>query len=600
MRDRIAIIDINTKKFKAVSYKQYDENNILQIVITKNGDIVGISNYSVIVNFQLPSGIVYEMPCIIENNTIKVILTKAILNEYGKVIVEIELVNYEQVVTTFSIYLNVEKSINKETSQIPDDSTDIIPNNSHIHQNKDILDQITQEMINTILSTEKLNDMIYQKKEDETLETDNKTVVGAINEVNKKINEVEIGDLDLSNYVSKEELESKGYLTEHQDLSDYVTEEELNNKGYLTEHQDISGKADKAELFSKDYNDLINKPNIPSIEGLASEEYVGNYVENAIKDIPKENVDLSHLATKTELSELDTQVDKNANDITEILGTISEQSEKLDIAYKHSQIEHVQQRDLEGLATENYVTDKTDDVLLELETNLNNNYVSKEELNNKGYLTEHQDLSGYATEKYVDEAISNLDVDVDLSDYVTEEELNNKGYLTEHQDLSSYVTEEELNNKGYASTTVASTTTNGLMSNSDKAKLNDILRPYLLYSSAGDNGTITLSDTIDNYTFVEIIFRNDDMNNNSIKINTSMGGTVTAGLFTMDGRFMSQLFDIKSRSIVLSGNTISTYVEGNGNLRYGEYILRLDANGNPTHSVPDANKCFITMVIGYK
>ena len=58
MRDRIAIIDINTKKFKAVSYKQYDENNILQIVITKNGDIVGISNYSVIVNFQLPSGIV--------------------------------------------------------------------------------------------------------------------------------------------------------------------------------------------------------------------------------------------------------------------------------------------------------------------------------------------------------------------------------------------------------------------------------------------------------------------------------------------------------------------------------------------------------------
>ena len=333
---------------------------------------------------------------------------------------------------------------------------------------------------------------------------------------------------------------------------------------------------------------------------MASEEYVDNYVENAIKDIPKENVDLSHLATKTELSELDTQVDKNANDITEILGTISEQSEKLDIAYKHSQIEHVQQSDLEGLATESYVADKTDDVLLELETNLNNNYVSKEELNNKGYLTEHQDLSGYATEKYVDEAISNLDVDVDLSDYVTEEELNNKGYLTEHQDLSSYVTEEELNNKGYASTTVASTTTNGLMSNSDKAKLNDILRPYLLYSSEGDNGTITLSDTIDNYTFVEIIFRNDDMNNNSIKINTSLGGTISAGLFTMDGRFMSQLFDIKSRTIVLSGNTISTYVEGNGNLRYGEYILRLDASGNPTHSVPDANKCFITMVIGYK
>ena len=35
-----------------------------------------------------------------------------------------------------------------------------------------------------------------------------------------------------------------------------------------------TNKADKSELFSKDYNDLNNKPDIPSIEGLATEEFV--------------------------------------------------------------------------------------------------------------------------------------------------------------------------------------------------------------------------------------------------------------------------------------------------------------------------------------
>lgn len=212
MRDRIAIIDINTKKFKAISYKQYDVNNILQIVVTENGKIIGLSNYSAKVCFQLPSGIVYEIPCIIENNTIKVILTKAILNEYGKVIVEVELTSYKQMVTTFSIYLNVEKSINKETSQYPDDDNSI-PEYNHYHENMEILSQITQEMIDIILSTEKMTDMIYQKKEDVSLETDDKTIVGAINEVNKKINEIDIENLDMSDYVSKVELENKDYAT---------------------------------------------------------------------------------------------------------------------------------------------------------------------------------------------------------------------------------------------------------------------------------------------------------------------------------------------------------------------------------------------------
>lgn len=118
-------------------------------------------------------------------------------------------------------------------------------------------------------------------------------------------------------YVTETELDAKGYLTQHQSLenyatkdyvsnaltpyaktenipdvsgfiteipSEYVTETELNAKGYLTEHQSLADYAKKSELFSKDYNDLTNKPTIPSVEGLASTQYVDEKV--AAIDIP--------------------------------------------------------------------------------------------------------------------------------------------------------------------------------------------------------------------------------------------------------------------------------------------------------------------------
>ena len=106
--------------------------------------------------------------------------------------------------------------------------------------------------------------------------------------------------VDLTDYYTKTEVDAKipsklsqltddvGYAksTDIPDVSgfitsipdEYVTETELNAKGYLTEHQSLSEYAKKSELFSKDYNDLTNKPTIPSVEGLASTQYVDEKV----------------------------------------------------------------------------------------------------------------------------------------------------------------------------------------------------------------------------------------------------------------------------------------------------------------------------------
>lgn len=68
---------------------------------------------------------------------------------------------------------------------------------------------------------------------------------------------------------------------------------------FITEHQSLEDYAKKSELFSKNYEDLNNKPEIPSIEGLASETFVLNKIAEA--ELNNKEVDLSGLATKDEL-----------------------------------------------------------------------------------------------------------------------------------------------------------------------------------------------------------------------------------------------------------------------------------------------------------
>ena len=183
----------------------------------------------------------------------------------------------------------------------------------------------------------------------------------------------------ISDVVRRAELESKGYLTEHQSLidyalrselpreyddneikqrltnlegrptlpsinpDDYVTKNDLDTRGYLTQHQDISGLATKQEL-----QEVSNR---------------------------QVTIDTSNLATKEELE----QVRNNQPTVN----------------------------------TSNLATKEELQALRGSQPNVDN-LVTKDELNSKGYLTQHQD-------------ISNL---------VTKNELRDKGYLVEHQSLT--------------------------------------------------------------------------------------------------------------------------------------------------------------------
>lgn len=99
---------------------------------------------------------------------------------------------------------------------------------------------------------------------------------GAVDSVNGMTGDVV---LDIPSKTS-DLVNDSGFITQIPD--EYVTETELDAKGYLTEHQSLAEYAKKSELFSKDYNDLTNKPTIPSVEGLASTQYVDNKVSEIV------------------------------------------------------------------------------------------------------------------------------------------------------------------------------------------------------------------------------------------------------------------------------------------------------------------------------
>ena len=187
----------------------------------------------------MPSEKTYRTIGIIKNNTINVTLSSSVLKEYGKVILEVKLSNGDEIVTTFSIYLNVEKSIDSTDSSDADDDPNL-EDIHHTHNNKEVLDQITQEMIDTIVSDGGFVDLTdYQTKEDINLTTIDKTIVGSINELNEKIDNVNIDNIDLSDYVTKTELDEK---IANIDLSSLATIEYVDNQINTHNHPTVANE----------------------------------------------------------------------------------------------------------------------------------------------------------------------------------------------------------------------------------------------------------------------------------------------------------------------------------------------------------------------
>ena len=125
---------------------------------------------------------------------------------------------------------------------------------------------------------------------------------------------------DTSNLVTRQELESKNYLTTHQDISRLATKEELNNlvtkqelrdKNYLTSHQSLSDYALKSEIPTP-YNDTELKERVNRLESKPNID-TSNFVTNEVlasKGYLTQHQSLEGYAKKSEIPQAynDTEV----------------------------------------------------------------------------------------------------------------------------------------------------------------------------------------------------------------------------------------------------------------------------------------------------
>ena len=217
------------------------------------------------------------------------------------------------------------------------------------------------------------------------------------------------------------------------------TSDLVNDSGFLTEHQSLAEYAKKSELFSKDYNDLTNKPTIPSIDGLASTSYVDSKVAEI--DVPTKTSDLINdsgfltehqsLADYAKKSEIP-DVSGFLTSIPDEYVTETELDAKGYLTEHQSLAEYAKKSDIPDVS--NYVTD----------TELNTAISSAEErvdfkLGSYALKTEVPSVEGLASTQYVDNKVSEIVVP-SLEGYATEQWVEGKGYLTQHQSLADYST----------------------------------------------------------------------------------------------------------------------------------------------------------------
>lgn len=346
--------------------------------------------------------------------------------------------------------------------------------------------------------------------------TDEKGETSAVIDLNNYYNKQEtegaieaaVATIDLEPYAIKSEIPSlEGYATENWvteqigsipviDLTPYALKSEIpvipvdisafnNDVGYLTQESldgyakttDIPTIPTKVSAFTNDVGYLTHHQ---SLVNYATKEYVDESVANV--DV---RLQLPKYALKTELPVVPTKVSDFENDA----GYLTEHQSLEDYVtrdYMDGVVDGLKV-DLSPYATVvqvQGVSDKVDDLDDKLD-----NYALKTDLptvptkvselfNDAGYLTQHQSLEGLATEDYVDTAVANVKVDltgyatekwveeqiedidiptVDLTNYALKTEIptvpskvsafeNDKGYLTQHQSLDGLASEEYVNN----------------------------------------------------------------------------------------------------------------------------------------------------------
>lgn len=374
----------NTTKIRQVEdsfcelYSHDKNNGAFEFEITKGT----LTNENVVALFKfLRSGSYWKTNGIVEDNKIKFNFDTSLITQNEEVVCYIYLDKEERNSDIFRFKFKVNLSEIDKASQLPTKERYFA--NSMIVDRVDVLTK--EDFEKAIKEIEKGSKFLTESQANEKY-----ALKGDIPNVSNFVSDTQLSDYALKTEIPNsetivnkavEEVEKKGYLTEHQSLANYVTETQLNDKGYLTQHQSLNGYVTETQLTEKGY---LTK-----------------------------HQDISNLATKKAVEAVETKVTQlEARPVTS--------------SYDDSEIKR-KLKELEDRPT----TANVD----------TSNFVTNTQLEDKHYLTQHQDISGLATKEQLDE-LRNSQPTVDTSNLVTKEQLR-KAFLDE-EEHEKYAKKSEL------------------------------------------------------------------------------------------------------------------------------------------------------------
>jgi hypothetical protein len=294
----------NTTKIRQVEdsfcelYSHDKNNGAFEFEITKGT----LTNENVVALFKfLRSGSYWKTTGSVEDNKIKFNFDTSLITQNEEVVCYIYLNKEERNSDIFRFRFKVNLSEIDKASQLPEKERFFA--NSMIVDRVDVLTK--EDFDKAIKEIEKGSKFLTEAQANEKY-----ALKGDIPNVSDFVSSDHLSDYALKTEIPSsetivnkavEEVEKKGYLTEHQSLANYVTETQLNDKGYLTQHQDISNFATKkaVEDVEAKVTQLENRP--------VTSSYDDSEIKRKLKELEDRpttaNIDTSNFVTTTQLEE---------------------------------------------------------------------------------------------------------------------------------------------------------------------------------------------------------------------------------------------------------------------------------------------------------
>lgn len=176
MRNRTYVVDLNKRMYQIARYKQYDTNIPYTIHLVENGVDLDLADCIVLAFFNI-KGTIIQKDTIIKESKVTVNLTNDILSVEGEIEVEFGIYKNDTVVTTFTIKMEIEKSINKKEALESSPQWDIILALSALKKETEIVKNDTLQIKNATeivrIDTEKVKmDTLAVKEATETVKND--------------------------------------------------------------------------------------------------------------------------------------------------------------------------------------------------------------------------------------------------------------------------------------------------------------------------------------------------------------------------------------------------------------------------------------------